>query len=417
MRYRLTLIAIITGLAVLVAGCHWGKETDEVAFITAMGIDKAENDKIKVTYRIMIPRAVGGAQGGGQELPGGPGIMNTIVAANTAEAHNLLSTIMSRYANLAHMKSILISEEVARSGVGDLIAPLVRYREYRGSIFIHVVKGTAADYLAKNKPKIDYLTVKSAETFMRTADESSYYVRADVHDFYIRLKNPGGSPYANYIGINPLTGEDKPVGEKLPNDKADAYLPGGIPRTAAESPIEHIGAAVFAGDKMVGALDTKETRILALLQNKFPHGFFIIDDLLQAKKPVNINLRNGSKPEISVDLVDGREVIKIKVLLEGEITSIPSGVNYEKGEYHQRLEAEVSNLVKQQMEGFIQHTQELGSDVFGFGYYLRPKFATYSEMRKANLTALYKTAEAEVEVTTKIRRTGLMWRTSPYKPE
>jgi Ger(x)C family germination protein len=358
---------------------------------------------------------MGEQQGTNQEFQG-QAIRSSCIAVNMDEAHTLLSTTISRYLNIDHLKVIVISEEVARSGVSDILAYFLRYPQNRSSFFLSVAKGKAEDFIINNKPKLDFLPAKWSESYRMNLDASSYSITADVHDFYLRLKNPGGSPYATYIGINPLTGEDNPAEEKLPNDKTDAYQVGDIPRTGTANAAEFVGVAVFAGDKMVGSLDTKETRVLCMLENNFPSGSFVLADPLQPQKTIDVQLRNGSKPKISVDLIDGQEVIKISVFLEGEITNIPSGIAYEHGEYLELLEKEITNLVTQEIQGFIRHTQKLGSDVFGFGYYLRPQFATYDELRKVNLEELYKTANVAVVVDTKLRRTGLMWRTTPFKP-
>jgi len=167
---------------------------------------------------------------------------------------------------------------------------------------------------------------------------------------------------------------------------------------------------------MIGSLDNKEARIIAMLQNNLPRGFVVVTDPLEPSKTINVNLRNGSKPKIDVDMIDGREVIKISVFLEGEASGIPSGINYEQEQFRELLENEISILVTEEIESFVRHTQELGCDVFGFGAYLRPHFATYDELIKVNLEQLYKTADVKVQVATKIRRLGLMWRSSPYKP-
>lgn len=412
---KIALVGLLVGLCLCLSSCKGASETEDVAYVVAIGIDKAEQDKIKVTYRIEIPRAIGSMQGGGQELESGPELTNSVVASGLAEAYNLLASTVSRMANRSHMKAFIVSEELARSGISDILAPLVRYREYRGSVFICVVKGRAEEFLAKNRPQLDYLNTKQWESFMLLSNETSYYARTDIHEFYLRLKNPGASPYATYIALNPMNNKGKPAGERLPNQKADAYLAGDIPRAGSGNAAEFAGVAVFSDSKMVGLLDTRESRVLAILQNKLPRGFIIPRDPLVPGKQVNINVRNGSKPEIRAELVDGQEVIKIKVFLEASITAIPSGINYEQPEYRQKLEDELSSVVKQEIERFITHTQELGSDVFGFGYYLRPQFASYAELEKANLEELYRKAKAEVEVTTKIRRTGLMWRTSGFK--
>lgn len=416
MRYTLILVAILTGLSVLLTGCNGAKETDEVAFIIAMGIDMGENGKIKVTYQIAIPRAAGGLQASGQEVSGGPTIINSIEAPNIVEARNLLSASMSRYANLSHMRAVFISEELARSRAGDILAPLLRYKEYRSSIFLCVVKERAENFMIANNPKLDYLPSKFLETFEFSSEQNRYHIRADLFDFYIRLKDQGGSPYATYIAMNPLTGQDKPADNKRPNQKADSYLAGDMPRTGTQSGTEFVGTAVFSGEgKMVGTLDSAQTRILAILKGEFPHGFWVLADPLEPDNLLGVNLRNGSKPKVNVDLIDGQEVIEIRLFLEGEFANVPSGINYEKTEYRELVEAAISNLITQEVQNFISHTQELKSDVAGFGYHLRPRLATYEKLEKTNLEALYKTAKAEVHVTTRIRRTGLIWRTAPYK--
>lgn len=413
---RLILVAALVALALLAAGCRTSKETDQVAYIIEMGIDKAPAGKLKVTYRTMLPRAVGGPQGAGQETPGGPYIIKSFDAANTAEAHNLLGTGLSRYPNLNHLKAILIGEELAREGVGDIVAPLVRYREYRSGTFIAVVRGRAADWMTVSHPGLDYVLSKYWENTMISLDDGSYYTRSELHDFYLRLKNPGGAAYATYVGLTALGGADRPADAGPPGDRADAYLPGGIPRTGAGNNVEFAGAAVFAGDKMVGALDTGQTRVLRILNDDFPRGFFVLADPLAPGKTVNVHLRNGGKPSVAVTLDDGREAIAVNLFLEGELTGVPSGLNYEAPDRHKLLEDTVAALVAGEVRGFIAHTQQLGSDVFGFGYRLRPHFATYRDMAAADFPALYRAAAVDVKVTVKIRRTGLLWRTSPYLP-
>lgn len=415
MRRTLVLAMLVIMLSCLLSGCITSRETDDVAYVVVFGIDKAEQNKLKLTFQLIVPRAVGGEGGGKDGGDNSPWITNSITAANIAEAYNLLNSTMSRYPALLHTKAILIGEDLARSGVGDVLGPLLRYREYRGNIFVCVVRGKAGEFIENNKPRLDFLPTKFYESFMLSANETSYYPPSDVHEFYLKMKNPGGSSYAAYIGLNPRNDEDKSPGEKVPNNKSEGYLPGEIPRTGTEGPAEFIGTAVFSGVRMVGTLDSQETRILAMLQDHFTHGFYAVADPLEPGKKVNAMMRNGAKPKINVNIIDGREVISIHVFLEGDISSIPSGINYEMGEYKELLETEISAIVTQQIQGFIRHTQELGSDVVGFGYYLRPKFATYDELEKTNLEELYKSAEISVKVDTKIRRAGLMWRSSPYK--
>jgi len=418
-RKLLSILSIAAALilALLAAGCHSAKETEDIAFVTCMGVDKAEQGRLKVTYEIEIPRAMGSpqVQGAGSGASDGSSMVNTVVAANTAAAHELLTATVSREINLTHLRVFLISEELAREGIEDLIAPLVRYREYRGSMYVCVVKGSAAEYILANKPKVDYLPSKFWESFMLASSQSSYYLPWEVHDVYLRLKNPGGSACAAYIAINPMSDGGKAAGASGPGEKTPGYLAGDLPRGGTANPPEFAGLAVFSGTRMVGTLDTEETRTLAILEGKLSQGIFALEDPLAPERIINIRLRNGARPKIRARLTNGQEDIDIDVLLEGEITAITSNINYEE-KYRGLLEQRISEVVTMKIRNLIRRTQELGSDVAGFGFYLRPGFTTYDELEKINLEELYRTAHVSVKVTTRIRRTGMMWRSSPYKP-
>lgn len=414
--YNKPLLLVIFCIALCSLGCHNAKEAEEVAFITAIGLDKADQNQLKVTYQISIPRSVGNQQGSGQELNSGPAITTTITSSSVAEAFNILSSTIPRFPNRTHLKVIVISEELARSGLEDLITPMVRFREYRGSMFLCICQGKAQEFLTANKPHLDYLPPKFWEDFMLLSDETNYYTHADIHEFYLRLKNPGASPYATYVAINKMTEEDTPTDGNLPNQKIKAYLAGDIPRSGKVDTLDFMGTAVFRNGSMVGILDSRETRVLSLLQNNLNRGFIIPDDPLETKKQIMLNVRNGKKTDVEAKLVDGQAHLAVNVFVEAEIAAIPSGINYEKTEYREQLETTLSQLLKAEIERFILHTQDLGSDVVGFGYYLRPYFTNYAELENTNLEQLYKNAQVEVTVTSHIRRTGLMWRSSPYKP-
>ncbi|MDT8902047.1 Ger(x)C family spore germination protein [Anaeroselena agilis] len=416
MRRKALVFAALLLLCPLLAGCYGARETEDIAFITAMGVDQADGDKLGFTYVVAVSRAVGSAQGGGQPAPSGPWALYGNIATNAGESRNLLASSISRYTNISHLKAIVVSEELARKGIAAVLDPVVRYRELRGTVQIYVAKGRAADFLAASSPRIDYLLSKYFETFALSAQDNNYFLRTDAHDVYLGLKNPGRSAFATYVAINPLTGRDRPVGERPSVGRTDTYLAGDIPRTGRANPAEFAGIAVFSGDRMVGVLGTREVRTLATLQNKARNNIYSLADPLRPEKIIRVSLRNGAAPGIDVALAGGREAIKISLFLEGEIIVNPSGINYEQDEYRELLEKQVSALVTEEIWDFIRRTQAMGSDVFGFGRYVRGHLRYYQELKGLNLEKLYKTASVEVRVETRLRRFGLMWRTSPVKP-
>ena len=55
------------------------------------------------------------------------------------------------------------------------------------------------------------------------------------------------------------------------------------------------------------------------------------------------------------------------------------------------------------------------TDVVGFGYLARTNFRTYDEFMKLDWPQIYSEADIKIKVKTKIRRTGLMWKTIPNR--
>jgi spore germination protein KC len=380
-----------------------------------LGVDAAEDGQLEVTYRIAIPRTLGGDASATRDA-GKSSMLITITAPTLAEARNLLKSSIARIPNLSHVTGLVVGEDLARKGVADALAPLQRFREFRGATYISVVRGKAKDFMKHSKIE-EAIASRWIETLFFTSDESGYYLKATVHEFYTRLKNSSGAPYAVFHEINPLTGEGQPRGSLIPGDKTRDYLPADVPIEGDSNPGIIIGTAVFKEDKLIGILPSEQTRMLAILLGQFPRGFMVVEDPLTLKHAINTNMRLGRSPKIKVNIVDGQAVIDINVFLEGEITSIPSGIFYESSEYGSLLEQQISQVVRGGILKMLSRTQEWGADVVDFGYYLRPKYATDAEFQNLNWDAMYRTAEIRVEVTTQLRRTGLMRKTSPIRRE
>jgi Ger(x)C family germination protein len=392
------------------AGCGGGRDTDEISYTVAIGIDKAPDKRLAITFQFAVPaNFVGGAEKGSKYEPG---VLNTITAANLAEARNLLQSTMSRVPNYTHTKVIIIGEELARQGLGDILSPIMRFREFRGTMYIAIVPGTAQEFMEGNQPKLG-TTPSKYETFITKDVESGYFLRSDFQEFYARLKNNMGSPYAMMVNINPKTMEIHPAKQKGPNEKVDDLKAGEIPRSGTENPAEIHGMALFRGDKMVGSMSGLDTRAMAMVSGQFKRSFLVLQDPLEPTQTVNINIHQGRKPKVEAEFVDGKPMIHISLLIEGEITSIESGINYEMEEYRIMLEEQGAQLLTQQIYDFIRTTQGLQCDPAGLGANFRPKMKNWDEVEYIDVVDLYSRAEISVEVIMKVRRTSLMWRTSP----
>jgi len=405
----LMLLTVLVGMSILLLGCNGAKELDQRANVIAIGLDTCEQEgMIRISYQFAVPKMESSKEDASKDT-----IILTNTAASLAEGLNLLSSEVALQPILAHVKIIVIGEEVARRGLDQVLGSLMRYREYRGAMFIVVARGTAKNFLEKNKPVFVASMAKYYEEMLVNGQETGYFLGTTLHQYYARLKSKSGQPYIGLIAINPKSNEGEISTQKTPGERTPGYRAGDIPRSGGNA-AEFAGTALFDSDKMVGTLSTTETRMLAILLGHYRNGFIVVEDPLDSKSIVNINLRLGSKPKISVVLVEDRPVIHVSILLEGEISSIPSGINYEQGGSSlNTLETQVTKVYSQQMMNVIKRTQELNTDVAGFGYYLRPAFQSNKEFDGYNWNEKYSQAEVNLEIKTQIRRTGLMLRTVP----
>lgn len=414
---RLTIVVLLLVCALSTLGCNGGRETDEITFVLSLGFDAAPNDHVRVTYRMARPTTPGGdsgGQGGGNDNDNGSAIVS-ITAASLAVSRDLLSSEVARTPNLSHINVIIVGEELARKGLGNLIGPLIRYREFRGAMYIWVASGTTAEKIIRdNKPAIERSIPRWVDGMMATAGQSGYYPQTFFHDFYLHTKSASGSPYTVLIGINPQTGREKFAAPAEEREKTEEYYPGGVGLKGG-NPVVILGTALFRGDRMAGTLSSEESRMLNILIGKFDRGYLTVRDPLEPDKDVSINIRPGSKPKITASLVDGRPVIDVDVFMEGEISSIASGINYEGEGYAPLLEEQITQVIRNDIMKMIAYTQQVGSDPVNFGKYFRPFFRTYQEFERFDFDSKYPTAEVNVKVKTRIRRTGLMWKTVPIR--
>jgi spore germination protein KC len=405
-------IAIPILLLLLCTGCYGAKETDSVAYVMAFGVDKAAEGKLKVTSQFALPTALSSSDKS-IATQGNIGIIDTVIIPSSAENRTLLSSTISRVRNATHLTAVIISEEAARAGIAPILAYFSRSREFRETIYFIVVPGSAEEYIHKN---LSRLNTTISRFYENSLIPTNYSLPSTLHTFYNSLKNSGSTPYITYSAINPKSGEEKKAGYKTPEQKGTPYIAGGVPRTGTKHPIEFLGLAVFQADKMIGVLNSEETRAVSLLKGEFSWGYIgIVDPLAPEKDFLSLKIYTYSKPKITAVFSDKSPVFTVKLNLEIEVLGITSGINYERPEYFHLIESQVESVLKEQILYMLKHTQELGADPVGFGLYLRPQLPSTNELSGVDLTKLYQAANIQVNITAKMRRTGLIRQTTPKR--
>lgn len=425
MRRKVILLVWISLCILLLSGCWDSRETDQLGYVLVIGLDKGEKNIIKVTFQLAIPEPIEGrtAEKGTEVV--------SVEAPSIFAAQELTDTFVSKRSTIIHNKAIVVSEDIAREGLSKYINPLVRSSDLRRTNYLLVTQGKAHDFIKENVNLIfERYPSRQLDIFMASTYMTGLIPNADVHKFYEALNSPGRQPIAALVGVEKEkeeTQKKEPQGGQPAQDKKKetesekekveeglAYVAGKVPREGGNK-IEMIGTAVFHDDRLVGFLSGEETRYYQMITGGFGRGNFTFPDpdpVEGGSNIINIEIMKGRGPEIKVD--PNQEKINVRLFLEGEILSIQSGENYERGALKKQLEEYVSKNITQEVMRLIRKTQEeYRSDIFGFGEFTRIDFWTWRDWVDYRWLSKYPQYQVSVETVFYVRRSGMMIRTAP----
>ncbi|MEW6696092.1 MAG: Ger(x)C family spore germination protein [Bacillota bacterium] len=439
-----TGIWLLLVFCLCLTGCWGGRETDEVAIVLAMGIDKAKNKPLEVTVTIAIPGAfAGGVTGGGGEGGGAAeSFFNTSVqGANVWECVSLLNTYIGREILLEHTRVFIFGEELAREGLNKPLMSLLRNREVRGNSTLYISRGKARNFLEMNMPLLEVSPAKYYELMERSSRLTGLFPQRTLNDFNVILKSQHNSPTAIVVGANHL-GENQPQGmqgetqggggqdqqkqqqlderaAKSPSDnlRGMSYYAGEVPRLGGNQ-ATLMGSAVFRHDKMVGMLTGVETRTMLLLQGEFNISTFVMRDPQHPGDRISLRLRQAKKPDIKMSVQDGRLRIDETIYLEGEYLAISSGENYEEPDKKKLVEAAFNQEMEEIADGLIAKTRNKDwGDIFRWDRYYRKQLRSWQEWENLRWKEIYDEADVHVTFKTNIRRPGLLRKTESIGKE
>ncbi|MCH1624232.1 Ger(x)C family spore germination protein [Fredinandcohnia sp. SECRCQ15] len=369
-------------IIILLTGCWNRVEVNDIAIVTAIGIDLTEDDKLLLSIQVAIPVKLGptsGSQGGSSN--------STFVVSETgdtiSEAYRNIQGKISRNIFFSQSRVLLIGEDMAKKGISNIIDFHSRYNEPRINSFIMFTKGQASE-LINNMPQLESISAEETKELAKIGAGLSVYIR----DFMNMLLTDGKEPVAPQFSLTPLE-------ENTKNKSREGQ--------------EINGAAVFKGDKLVGWLDKTETRGLLWIRNEIETGVITIN-IPEDQGGGNISfeiIRVDSK--IKPKLQNGEINLSVDVTSELSIMENDSKLNVDQTQVLDELEKYVENEIKDRIQLVVDIAQkEYQSDIFGFGQAVYKKYPKeWNVALKNNWDQTFEQLEVNITPKVFIRRIGL----------
>ncbi|MCX7772770.1 MAG: Ger(x)C family spore germination protein [Clostridia bacterium] len=417
MRKKAFLLLCVMAASLFLTACYDAVEIGDNAYVSTLGIERGVNDKYRISFQIPKFDQASSGGGGGGGAGGGESKEEkdtiTVDAPAFFEAVALANTTIPKRLNFMHLKAIVISEDLAKSGLlGEFLAPLIRYREIRRSTNIIVCKGTAMDFLAASKPYMGSLVTKTYEDLIGNFRTTGFFPNVTLNDLTTAMKSTVQESFAIYGAVN---NGDKfkangPVYTGKFNITGDYYA-GDVPRKGGPE-IELMGTAVSNGDIMVGKLNGFETQMMLILRGELKKAIFAIPDPERTGLSIAIEIKEFERPVTKIDIKGDKIKINSHLSMEGEIVGIPSRINYEEPNKKKIVEKAMADYLENGLNRTVQKCQGFNTDVFHYGEIAVRQFPTIQEWDKFNWLSKFGNAEVKVSVDFTVRRTGTMIKSS-----
>lgn len=299
----------------LLTGCANVREPDAEIFPLIIGYDRGVNEKYLITLKFMTEQKSGSDNDAGKEMGGGDNSIglsgDTMVfeAPSLSEGLHLLSALMPRTVSLLHIRLLIISEDLAREGIDELVTPIIRSTLFKPTMPIVISKCPAYDLVASKDPVLSSSVQMDSELMLETVSESTAYLGVTLAQFLYRYNTPYGDAMAIYGNLNQEEYARKPdekqeetpfeLFERVPSTYREGYVAGQLPVMGNRS-LELAGMAVFQGEKMVGTLNTNECQALALLNNELQNTEVLFCDPNDPEK-YYVTLRLKKSKRVKID--------------------------------------------------------------------------------------------------------------------
>lgn len=393
MRKWLGIIVMVLAFP-LMTGCWDRLEIEDRATILGLAIDPVEDGPVegisgpsaqseikgyKLTAQLAIPGRIplgpSGAGGTGEEKP------VWVITTTGKTMQDAMSTMQQELADkvfLGHLRVIIVNQRLARNtGLNDVQDFFRRNAEIRRLAWMVVSEGNASVAM-EAAPKLERVPTLYLVGTMDHAVELGKLPNVFLGNFWSTFSSKGQEPVLPMIDVS---------GDK----------------------IELKGVAVFSQSKMVGELDPLETA-----------AFMEITNVKNAGYPVAVPFPGDATHSVIIRGTDRKSKIKLK-MEHGKVTFdvysfIEANILERTGTKSvdtviPQIEAEVEKSLMQGQMKTITKMQQLHSDIFGFGEYVRGHNPNYwtgklGESRKAWEEEF---ANVPIHVHTKIyiRRSGM----------
>lgn len=378
----LILTIVLITFMVGFSSSYTSHRIDHLAYMLALGIDKGEQAKLKVSAQFVnVSSSESGGSSDSSKI-----ILTSCESNSLFSAINVLNSYIGKEINLAHCSVVVFSQEIAKEGISSEIYSLINNEEIRPSTNIVTTTCSAYEYINNTKPNLESLTSKYFDTFDITSKLTGYFSNITIGDFFNNLSETNSDSLSVLGGLNSTARVEKDddkssdssngKSSSSESDKSSSSsslqdskslaseeieispenLVAGKSSVVGERGTENLGLAVFSGDKYCGELTVLESICHSLITNSVDSCIISIDNPISKDEQIEIQLSPNRKSKINSTIKDDVVNINVDLSLNANIITLSSNINYEDTETIDIISFATEEFLKNELTKYFNKT-------------------------------------------------------------
>ncbi len=385
-RFRNKLILFLLNFLLIINnGCWDARDLNNMAIISAVGIDldEKQSGKVIVTIQVIKPGEAKSASGGGDTGGAGAAPVQRKAYVTVSSSGKTVSEAFQNFVNqvdrelyLSENQIIIFSKTTAQKGLYPLLEFFIRTRQPRGTSWILIAAGKAGSVM-ETSLGLEKIPSIEITRLILNRESASQTDTATQHEFICKLLAKTSSAHTSLIQVKKQPGQKK---------------------------ISLAGTAVFKEDRLVGKFDKIETRGLLWILNKVGKG------VIRVKSPAwgNIDLEIiKAKSKLIPEIKDGKIVIKLMIDTEYGLTNVVGTPDFTKQGTAGSLDLLIRKAIRREVSAALTKAFQLKADVFGFGEIIHQRYPKEWKRLKPVWDQAFLTTEVNVRVRTQLKSVGL----------
>lgn len=399
----LALLCIFVICLVSLTGCYDAQGIENLAYVVALGIDKGENNKIKISLQLAL---ISSASSGGESSQSEQSTVTSVECSSIDSGINLINSYISKKVNLAHCKAVVISEELAYEGISEYIYTLVNNVEMRPDCNIIISRCPASDYLENAKPTLETVSARYYEFTLNSSEYTGFTQNITLEDFFSNMVSTTSQAYAILGGINNDSTHANHSDMAL-YDIDGSYKADETPLDA-KTHLENMGIAVFIDDKLVGELTGMESLSHLIITNDIKSANISIPSPYNSDSTIAVYISPTKSTNASTKLIGNTPYIEFNVFIEGTILSLDKNFDLSNEDSIKLIEDYMNSYLERNILSYLYKTsKEYKSDISNIGKYFLNDYLTWNEWLDADWLSNYQNSFFKVNVTTNIESSQL----------